>query len=282
MILIADSGSTKTDWALLGAETILFQSSGLNPFYQSSEAIGEVLSTQVAPFVPAAAIQKIYFYGAGCADEATGRPVNEALRAVFPGAEHVDINSDLLAAARSLCGNQAGIACILGTGSNNCLYDGQQIVHNIGSLGFWLGDEGSGGYLGKQLVIKYLHNDLPDDLQATFSRAYPEVSRLMVLDHAYKQPFPNRFFAGFTPFLSQHLHHPAIQQLVTSSFDHFLDTYVIKHQNAYTVPVHFTGSVAHYFDSLLRKALVTKGLRPGKIERSPMPGLLLYHQPTTS
>lgn len=277
MILLADSGSTKTDWLLAGPEEVRFQSSGLNPFYQTKEAIEAILSSEVLPLLTSAPVRRVYFYGAGCADEASSKPIREALLMTFPSAELIEVNSDLLAAARGLCGREAGIACILGTGSNNCLYDGNRIIHNIGSLGFWLGDEGSGGYLGKQLVIRYLHNELPNDVHQEFRKAFPEVSRLMILNHAYKQPFPNRFFAGFAPFLSQHLSHPAVQNLVEIALSDFLTMYVCKHANAYSLPIHFTGSVAFHFQAILMKALISKGLRPGKIEKSPMAGLLRYH-----
>ncbi len=193
MILIADSGSTKTDWLLLdneGQQAARFASVGFNPFYQNQAVIAEGLRTEVVPNVNGP-VGEVHFYGAGCADEVSSRPVLEALTDAFPAAT-ITVNSDLLAAARGMCGREAGIACILGTGSNNCLYDGNKIVNNIGSLGFWLGDEGSGGYLGKQLVTRYLHDELPVQLQADFQTTYPDVTRLSVLDRAYKQPFPNR------------------------------------------------------------------------------------------
>lgn len=276
MILLADSGSTKTDWLLYDYETTQFQSAGFNPFYQSGEVILEGLRREVVPNVHRPP-HAIFFYGAGCADEVSSRPVKEALATTFPLAT-VEVNSDLLAAARALCQHEAGIACILGTGSNNCLYDGQKIINNIGSLGFWLGDEGSGGHLGKQLVVRFLHRELPSDLHEDFAQTYPTVSRLTVLDRAYKQPFPNRYFAGFTPFLSRHLAHPFIQEHLAASFGTFLDTYVCKHPDASTFPVHFTGSIAYYFQSALQDALNERGLRMGGIQRSPIEGLLRFHQ----
>lgn len=278
MILLADSGSTKTDWLLLGPDTSAFQSAGINPFYQTQETIAETLQNEVVPRTIPNQIRQIFFYGAGCADEITGRPVTSALTALFPRAETIEVRSDLLAAARALCGRQAGIACILGTGANNALYDGEKIIGNIGSLGFWLGDEGSGGYLGKQLVARYLHAELPEKLHEEFKNQFPDVSRLAILDRAYRQPFPNRYFATFSPFLSQHLAVPFVQDLVGNAFRTFLNLYVCKHPHAAALPVHFTGSVAFHFQSLLREVLNEKGLHLGTIQRSPMPGLLHYHQ----
>lgn len=277
MILLADSGSTKTDWLVAGSDDGSFQTAGMNPFYQTVDVILDTLRREVAPKV-AGSVSEIYFYGAGCADEVSSRPVKEALTTVFPEAEEIQVQSDLLAAARALCGHEAGIACILGTGSNNCLYDGDKIVNNIGSLGFWLGDEGSGGYLGKQLVVRYLHQELPAPLHEAFRDTYPDVTRLTVLDRAYRQPFPNRYFATFTPFLSQHQADPYVRGLVENAFRAFLKMYVCKHPGAPNFPVHFTGSVAYYFEPTLMQTLREEGLRPGTIQKSPMPGLLRFHQ----
>lgn len=277
MILLADSGSTKTDWLLLDREPIAFQSAGFNPFYQTQEVILETLRREALPHIDPDQVQQIFFYGAGCADAITSLPVTNALATLFPAAQTIEVNSDLLAAARALCGREAGIACILGTGANNALYDGQKIVNNIGSLGFWLGDEGSGGYLGKQLVVGYLQNELPAGLHEAFQKSYPDVTRLSILERAYRQPFPNRYFASFSTFLGQHLTNPFIGTLVGDAFRTFLDTYVCKHPNSATLPVHFTGSVAYHFRDILGKVLVEKNLHLGTIQKSPMPGLFRFH-----
>ncbi len=279
MILLADSGSTKTDWLLIdnyGKQAARFASVGFNPFYQNQTIIMEGLRTEVAPHI-STSVKEVHFYGAGCADEVTSRPARAALADVFPDTDKISVNSDLLAAARGLCGREAGIACILGTGSNNCLYDGNQIVNNIGSLGFWLGDEGSGGYLGKRLVVHYLHGELPVELHESFQAAYPDVARLSVLDRAYRQPFPNRYFATFAPFLSQHLAHPFIETLVQDAFRIFLNIYVVRHPGSGSLPIHFTGSVAYHFESLLKDVLEEKKLQLGSVRKSPMPGLVQYH-----
>lgn len=277
-ILIADSGSTKADWLLAKTDgTVLteWNSQGINPFFQDKETISALLDKEVFPRVSGAP-EAIYFYGAGCADEASGRPVAESLKERFPVAR-VEVASDLLAAARSLCQRQAGIACILGTGSNNCLYDGFQIVGNIGSLGFWMGDEGSGGHLGRQLVVAYLHKELPGDLEEHFAAAYPGVNRMEILNRAYKQPFPNRYFAGYTRFAGAHRNHPFIQDLLRTSFGVFLDKYVLKHAGAKTYPVSFTGSVAWHFRDELKAVLEEKGLIFGEIVQRPIGGLAVYH-----
>ena len=277
-ILIADSGSTKADWLLAGTDgTILaeWNSQGINPFFQDKGVISALLEKEVFPRVTGAP-GAIYFYGAGCADETSSRPVAESLKEHFPSA-HVEVESDLLAAARSLCQRQAGIACILGTGSNNCLYNGRQIIGNIGSLGFWMGDEGSGGHLGRQLVVAYLHKELPDDLAGRFAAEYPGVNRMEILNRAYKQPFPNRYFAAYTRFAGANKSHPFIQNLLKTSFGVFLDKYVLKHAGAKTYPVSFTGSVAWHFQDELKAVLEEKGLIYGKIVQKPIGGLAVYH-----
>lgn len=279
MILLADSGSTKTDWLLLDnlGRTSTFQSVGFNPFYQDQATIAAGLRAAVLPNVKDT-VSKIFFYGAGCADAKTSQPVAAALAEVFPATRSIEVASDLLAAARALCGRQPGIACILGTGANNGQYDGREIVNNIGSLGFWLGDEGSGGYLGKQLVVHYLQNELPVDLHQEFQRAHPDLTRLTTLDHAYRQPFPNRYFAGFSQFVGKYKTHDFVRAMVADAFGVFLDKYVIKHPGSATLPVHFTGSVAYHFGTILQEVIAEKKLRPGQTQKSPMSGLLCFHQ----
>lgn len=277
MILLADSGATKTDWTFTGGSSpVTFQSPGFSPFFQTENEIYEGIIKWVIPQL-AGHIDQIFYYGTGCADERTGLPVRNALERAFPDAAAIEVNSDLLAAARALCGRSPGIACILGTGSNNGLYDGQKITANIGSLGFWMGDEGSGGNLGKRLIVSFLHNELPADLSAAFHESYPTINRLEVLDNAYKKPFPNRYFATFSRFLSCHLEHPYVGNLIRGAFTDFLEKYVLKLPGATSFPVHFTGSVAYYFQDILKKTIVEKGLTPGSIEKSPTRGLLLYH-----
>ncbi|WP_031528534.1 N-acetylglucosamine kinase [Dyadobacter crusticola] len=276
--LIADSGSTKTDWVITreGVQLAAFQSAGINPFYQTAEQIIPVLNEQVIPNFTAQ-VDRIFFYGAGCADEKTSRPVLDALSHCIPAAAQIEIASDMLGAARGLCGREPGLACILGTGANNAFYDGEKIVHSIGSLGFWLGDEGSGSYLGKTLVVQFLQNELPAALHEDFAVTYPEINRLYVLDNAYKKPYPNRFFAGFSQFISAHIADSHMQHLVNEAFSLFTEKYILKHPNAADYPVHFTGSVAFYYQAILQEVLASKGLQCGRILRTPLDGLVLYY-----
>ncbi|CAG5073697.1 hypothetical protein DYBT9623_04870 [Dyadobacter sp. CECT 9623] len=276
--LIADSGSTKTDWVVTksGSRLATFQSAGINPFYQSAEEIIPVIEKQVLPQIQVV-IDKIFFYGAGCADEKSSRPVYDALQNCIPSATEIQVASDMLGAARGLCGHSAGLACILGTGANNAFYDGENIVRQIGSLGFWLGDEGSGSYLGKTLVVSYLQNELPADLHEKFAKKYPEIDRLYILDHAYKKPYPNRFFATFSGFISEHTDHSYIRDVLEEAFSLFTQKYILKHKNADQYPVHFTGSIAFYYQDILKSVLASKGLQAGRILKTPLGGLVQYY-----
>lgn len=275
--LIADSGSTKTDWVIKNSEgEHSFQSAGINPFYQTAEEIIPVLEKEVVPNL-LGTVEKVYFFGAGCADEKTSKPVFDALTKCISSANMIEVASDMLGAARGLCGHEPGLACILGTGANNAYYDGANIVRSIGSLGFWLGDEGSGSYLGKTLVVNFLQNELPEHLHLKFAAQFSEVNRLSVLDNAYKKPYPNRYFAAFSVFIAENKADPFLQNLIENAFVLFVQKYICKHSEAKTVPVHFTGSIAFYYQDILKIVLENNGLQPGRILRSPLEGLLQYY-----
>ncbi|GAB3750181.1 N-acetylglucosamine kinase [Spirosoma pomorum] len=279
MILIADSGSTKTDWLLLDGlqSQRIVQTDGFNPYYQTTEQIYATLQTQLLPQLPTEDVTDVFFYGAGCSGPAVNPVIENAIRVLFPDIQTVDVNSDMLGAARAAAGNESGIVCILGTGSNACRYDGKQITQEILSLGFWLGDEGSGGYLGKTLVRDFFQNRLPDELRVTFDQKYA-LDRPTLLENAYQKPYPNRYFASFTPFLTEHLSHLHVQQLVHEAFRLFLETYVIRLPDASTLPIHFVGSIAHYFQEQLAQVVEQLGLTMGRVIKSPIDRLADYHQ----
>jgi N-acetylglucosamine kinase-like BadF-type ATPase len=278
MILIADSGSSKTDWRLLGPDSSVAQAKtvGFNPYFQDADMIYDELQKALLPQLPSAAISEIYYYGAGCSTDATRAVVHTAVSKAFPGAQ-IDVNHDLLAAARALCGHEPGIACILGTGVNSCLYDGEKIVAARPSLGFWLGDEGSGGYMGKTLIQHFFHEDMPEELRQKFEKRYKPVLGT-ILENAYKKPFPNSYFASFSKFLFDNISHPYAFRLVYDGFGKFFDRYVCKYPDAASYKVHFVGSVAFYYNTVVRRAAQDKGLTVGHIMESPIAGLTLYHQ----
>jgi N-acetylglucosamine kinase-like BadF-type ATPase len=277
MILIADSGSTKTDWCIAEKSHPLqtIQTSGINPYFQSKEEICEQLILELFPHIEVdkKEIGEVYFYGAGCAFEKV-EIVKGAIESLM-NVPVVEVHSDLLAAARGVCGRQAGIACILGTGSNSCFYDGQHIVKNISPLGYMLGDEGGGAVLGKLLVGDLLKDMMPEELKDKFLKQY-ELTPAQIIDRVYRQPFPNRFLAGLSPFLAENIHEPAIYALILNSFKSFIVRNVMKYDYQ-TWPVHFTGSIAYYYQDILAEAAAETGIRMGIVSKSPLQGLVVFH-----
>lgn len=276
MILIADSGSTKTQWALIDNAKIDYEifSSGINPFYQTETEIQHLIDEQVISELNTSDIDTIFFYGAGCAFRDKNEIVHNALRAHFENAK-IEINSDLLGAARSLFQHSKGIACILGTGSNSCYYNGSEIEENVSPLGYILGDEGSAAVLAKRFVADCLKNKISDELKQSFLDKY-QINQAVVLENVYKKPFPNRYLAQFTPFLSANIHHPEIYNLVYSSFVDFFERNVQQY-NFRNLPTSFVGSVAHYFKPTLAAAAEKCNIKLATIQKSPIEGLVRFH-----
>jgi glucosamine kinase len=274
MMLIADSGSTKTEWRLVNGQTTIKTTftQGINPFYQDSAQIAEMLQLE---FPKPDAITRLYFYGAGCANAEKNKVVEDGLRNHFI-TDNISIASDLTGAARAMCQTSPGIACILGTGSNSCYYNGQSIVENVSPLGFILGDEGSGAVIGKTLIGNILKKQLPQHIIDRFFEHYP-VSPADIIHHVYRLPFPNRYLAQYSKFVAQHIGDPQLEQMVLGCFDAFIERNVLQYANAQQYPIHFTGSVAFYFAKQLNISLAKHGLSCGTIVASPMDALVRYH-----
>ena len=273
MKLIADSGSTKTAWAVVGVEDKIITTSGINPIFMDANTITDVLKTQLKPHIQEN-ITEIYFYGAGCASEEKNNIIKEALNTVF-GDIKVEIASDLLGAARGLCGHQSGIACIMGTGSNSCLYENGKISWNVPALGFILGDEGSGAVLGKLLMGNIFKNQLPEAVKEDFVQTYG-YNMMDVIEKVYRSPLPNRFLASFGPFIAKHKEVPEMKEMITSA----LESFIVRNVKQYpytTMPVSFTGSIAYYFSDILQDLATRHGLTIGKIEKDPLRGLVEFH-----
>ena len=276
-ILVADSGSTKTDWKFISEENeFLLSSPGINPYYQDTASIKQSLGTdsnfqKISQHQPT----EIFFYGAGCSTIENQEIVRNALAHFFPSAS-IFVSHDLLAAARSLCGKNPGIACILGTGSNSCYFDGQEIVENLPNLGFWLGDEGSAGFMGKELVVKWFHKEMPNHLWKKFNDTY-KIERDSFLDKVYHQDYPNRFMAGFAPFLSENISEIWCRDLVANAFRLFLNRFVLPYPNSKTIPIHFLGSIANHFEDILKIELKQMDLIQGKIQGSAIVDLADFH-----
>ena len=278
MILIADSGSTKTDWCVVenGQPIQQISTKGINPFFQSEEEISNEIATSLLPQLKTNALDAVYFYGAGCGFPDKIAMVHRAITKHLQIKREVEVNTDMLAVAHGLCQHEAGIACIMGTGSNSCYYDGKQIVSNVSQLGFILGDEGSGAVLGKLLVGDILKNQMTPELKEKFLKQFG-LTPADIIDHVYRKPFPNRFLASLSPFLAQNIDEPCIHALVLGSFKSFLKRNVMQYENFRNSKVHFIGSVAFYYKTILAEAAQEMNIQLGTIIKSPMEGLIKYH-----
>ncbi|WP_373834687.1 ATPase [Bacteroides heparinolyticus] len=278
MILIADSGSTKPDWCVVENGELLQQifTKGTNPFFQSEEEISNEIATTLLPRLKSDEPDAVYFYGAGCGFPDKIATMRRAIAQHLKVKGEIEVNTDMLAAARGLCGHTPGIACIMGTGSNSCYYNGQDIVANVSPLGFILGDEGSGACLGKLLVGDLLKNQMTPGLKEKFLKQF-DLTPADIIDRVYRQPFPNRFLASLSPFLAQNMDEPCVHNLVLNSFKAFLKRNVMQYDGYQHEKVHFIGSVAFHYKEVLIKAAYETGIQVGNIIKSPMEGLIKYH-----
>ena len=274
-ILIADSGATKTDWCVAkGGEILLrFTSKGISPVYQTEDEIAEEIQKNVYRRLSNHSIDAVYFYGSGCIPEKEV-VVGRAVRRLF-AVETVEVYSDLIAAAHALCGCEAGIACILGTGSNSCEWDGKKVVKQVPPLGFILGDEGSGAALGKLLVSDALKNQLSPGLKEKLLEQYG-LTQAIIIDSVYKHPFPSRFLASFSPFILENIEEPTIRRIVDKSFSDFFERNVMQY-NYRENKVNFVGSIAFHYAAYLKDIAAEKEIRIGTIDASPLEGLVRYY-----
>ena len=288
MKLIADSGSTKTDWVLQGQPDII-STIGYNPYFTNTERIVSSIKESLLPKLrdvtlsgpdsyrdEVGEVDEIYFYGSGCSHPTKNKTVEDALRQCFPAASHIEINHDLLGAARALLGKQSGFAAILGTGMNTCLFDGNDVTHHVDSLGYLLGDEGSGSYLGRKLQRDYLRKLMPPDLQADFAATYP-IPHEELLDKLYNGERPNRFLASFAQFAGKHSHNEYIRQLVRAGFHDFFKNVVTNYPGYEALQLNCVGSIGFVFKDLLADVADDFNMPVGTIIQSPVQGLLDFH-----
>ena len=275
-ILIVDSGATKAEWCLVnGKKKRTLFTPGVSPYFLSTEAIENLVQEQVVSAGKIADVEAIFFYGTGCANPENAQSVKKALKAVFPTA-HIVVNTDLMAAARALCGTQKGIACILGTGSSSCFYTGKNISKNIPGLGYVLGDEGSGAYLGKKVLQYYLYETFDEELRARFNAKY-ETNKTEILNAVYKKPLPNRYLASFTLFLADNRGHYMIENIIEDGLNDFFFQHLNKYNEVWKYPVHFAGSVADGFKDVIQGLCDSYEFELGKIMKNPMEGLVEFH-----
>ncbi len=276
-ILIADSGATKCEWCLVQdgkKKNILTQ--GISPYFLSAAQITALLEKELLPKLKLAKIENLHFYGTGLSNLNNAKILKQVLRKEFPSAK-IEVQTDLLGAARALCGKEKGIACILGTGSNSCYYNGHKIMKNSPGLGYILGDEGSGAYLGKKVIQHYLYKTFDEELMARFEKSF-QTSSMEILEHVYKQPLANRYLASFAIFLAENRGHYMIENIIEDSLNDFFFTHLYKYRESWILPIHFIGSIAFGFKDVLKDLCNTYELELGNVLKAPMQGLVNYHR----
>jgi N-acetylglucosamine kinase-like BadF-type ATPase len=279
MILVADSGSTKCDWMLINKGVIGDKTStpGFNPYFCDEAFVISGLNSNKELVAASSSVTAVYFYGAGCSSPERNEIIRKALVKFFPAAE-ATVDHDVFASVLATCGDEPGVACILGTGSNSCYFDGKTIHHNNYGLGYIMGDEGSGSYLGKKLITHYLYGILPPAIRTAFEARYTMDKEIMI-ENVYSKSGANVWLASFAKFMSEHPNDPWVRQTVRKGFDEFFDLYVCGYADYRQLTIHFVGSIAHCFEDILRETGASKQARVGKVVRHPINGLAEYYRP---
>lgn len=278
MILIADGGSTKSSWCLVdkdGTKKSYFNTEGYNPYFTDTQAIISSLDSNLPEDLYRGLVEKVFYYGAGCSTPNKNEVVAKAMRSVFKNAE-VFVGHDLLAAARALLADKAGFGAILGTGTNTCLYDGSDISHNIDSLGYFLGDEGSGSFIGRRMLRDYMRGFLPKDLHHNFNQTFG-LSNEDILEAIYNKPLPNRFLASFAKFVNENIEMDYCKEIVKEGFTAFFENLVSKYPDYQNYSFNCVGSVGYNFREILEPLAKEYGMSIGKIIRAPIDDLVQYH-----
>lgn len=276
MILIADSGSSKTDWLLVKNNQLTgtIETPGINPYFQEQDEI----TNKLLPFFreeTKSLVRNVYFYGAGCIKDQSDHIVINALKNIFPSAA-IAVEDDMLGAARALLGKKEGIACILGTGSNSCKYNGTKITEKVPSLGFILGDEGSGAYMGKTFLNNYFKRIVPQDLTPLIESEL-KLEMPTVLAAVYRGEYPSKYLAGFSKFMLKNIEHPYFRNLIKSSFEAFMKKNVEQYEGFQRLQVNFVGSIAFHYQAILEEVARERHIRIGKILSKPINGLMEFH-----
>ncbi|MDI1353328.1 MAG: ATPase [bacterium] len=277
-VLIADSGSTKTDWILLNGSKVIKQlkTIGFNPYFQSKDQVSLEILNSLKPQLSAelSHIEQVYYYGAGCSTPENCQLIEDAI-AITLNVPKINVSHDLLAAARALCGREWGIAAILGTGSNSCLYNGREILENVPSTGYLWSDYGGGSQIGKYFIKEYFEGTLPLDLQQAFEKA--GYSREVILQNVYKKSVPGKYLASVSLFTCEHIQHPAVVKILESCFDSFFVQQIDKYSHSKNYKVHTVGSVGYVYKDLIAKVAAKHGYEMGNVIKSPIEGLIAYH-----
>ena len=275
--LVADSGSTKTDWALISvdAPVRVFSTVGLNPSLMSESEMRAQLEFELKQQLKALTVDEVVFYGAGCRPSVA--PMLEQLMSEVIGCKNVSVNTDMLGAARGLCGCEPAVVCILGTGSNSCVYDGDTIADNISPLGYILGDEGSGASIGKRFIGDLFKRKYPQDILERYNHEIG-LSLDEIIERVYRTPNANRFLASLVPFVKNCIDCKEVELMIVDEFCCFIQRNIAGYVQATQLPVNFVGSVAFYFSDQLTKAMEKCGYKIGKINQHPITGIIEYHK----
>jgi glucosamine kinase len=275
-ILIADSGSTKTAWCLLqNGKKKMISTQGISPYFLNDESLANILQKELLPKTKDAIIDEIFYYGTGCSNPTNISLVKRGLKKLYPKAK-ISVEHDLLGAAKGLCGDEKGIACILGTGSNSCFYNGKKVVKNSPGIGYILGDEGSGTHLGKKVIQHFMYNTFDEDLMDKFEAKY-HTNNSDILDKVYKESMANRYLASFVPFLIENRGHYMIENIIEDCMNDFFFYHIYKYRESWTLPINFVGSVAYGFKDVLKQMCNDFELKLGRVIKDPMDGLVKYH-----
>lgn len=280
MFLLVESGSTKSDWVIMnerGEVQARFDSKGFNPNFHSAEWMKKEMASLSELNQHAHAFQHIAYYGAGCSAAVNQATVSQALKEMFPNAQIV-VKHDLEGAVWACTQGKAGFACILGTGSNAACFNGQEIESLNGGFGYILGDEGSGTHLGKKLLSMYLYDQLDRELKLKLEAKH-QLTKDEIIQRVYRMPDANVYLAAWSRFIKQNEQHPQCQEMISTSLEAFLQLHILPHPQAYELPVHFVGSIAHHFQGQLTELCNKLGLKRGVVIQSPIDGLIHYHQP---
>ena len=274
--IIADSGATKCQWTIVQQnKKKTITTIGISPYFLNTDEIVQIIQKAFDKKVDCNAIKDVYFYGTGLTNPSNVLILKKALKTLFKKAS-LDIQTDLMAIARAACMDQKGVACILGTGSNAGFYNGKKIVKNSPGLGYVLGDEGSGTYLGKKVLQYYLYKTFDEDLMNAFEQKY-NLDKSTILNKVYKEPLANRYIAQFTEFLVENRGHYMIENIIEDGLNDFFFTHLNKLNESWLYPIHFVGSVAYGFKDVLKQLAHTYEFELGKIMKTPGEGLLAYH-----
>lgn len=275
MILVADSGSTKTDWMGYSPnEQINFNTQGINPYFLNAHDIFKLFSKKKEIAAYASQVKEVYFFGAGCSSPDKVEIISNGISSFFTNA-YVSVEHDLMGSAYATCGDKKGLTCILGTGSNISYYDGKTLHHGAHGLGYVLGDEGSGTWFGRKLITSYLYNQMPAELAFEFGQEY-QIDKETVITNVYQKPAPNTYLAAISRFMVNHKEHPFIVNILREGFQEFVDSNIKDYSNYKSLDCHFVGSIGFIYQDILREVCLNSQVKVGQILQKPIEGIYNY------